>query len=397
MNLTENKQKYSKGDIIMRQGDEGDSAYIVEKGHVEIVIEKDNGLVQSLGTRGEGALIGEMAIIDDKPRTATVKALEDCELLEITKSDFERRMQASDPIIQMIAQVVLARYRDTIKRAHIIGNRDFPTPEDLEKSYIQQNNAVESLKIENEFKKALKEDQLLLYYQPIIDLKTSEIIGFESLMRWNHPEKGFLPPDLFIPIIEQSGLIVEASRWVLSQSCKTLAKIQETFEDNGKLFVSVNFSSVDISDSGFQQHFNAALHENNLTPKQIHIEITERLLMDQPDIAQETLQKCRDLGASVSIDDFGTGYSSLSYLHHFPINVLKIDRSFITNVEDKASSRELVKSIIALGQNMGMKIIAEGIEKEEQKQILKDMGCDAAQGYFIAKPLPEQDLFAFLS
>ena len=381
----------------MRQGDEGESAYIVEKGHVEIVIEKENGLVQSLGTRGEGALIGEMAIIDDKPRTATVKALEDCELLEITKSDFERRMAASDPIIQMIAQVVLARYRDTIKRAHIIGSRDFPTPEDLEKSYIQQNNAVESLKIENEFKKALKDDQLLLYYQPIIDLKTSQIIGFESLMRWNHPEKGFLPPDLFIPIIEQSGLIVEASRWVLGQSCRTLAKIQETFQDSRKLFVSVNFSSVDISDSGFQQHFNAALHENNLTPKQIHIEITERLLMDQPDIAQETLQKCRDLGASVSIDDFGTGYSSLSYLHHFPINVLKIDRSFITNIEDKASSRELVKSIIALGQNMGMKIIAEGIEKEEQKQILKDMGCDAAQGYFIAKPLPEHDLFAFLS
>jgi EAL domain-containing protein (putative c-di-GMP-specific phosphodiesterase class I) len=139
------------------------------------------------------------------------------------------------------------------------------------------------------------------------------------------------------------------------------------------------------------------LEENKLKPEQIHIEITERLLMDQPEIAQETLQQCRNLGASVSIDDFGTGYSSLSYLHHFPINVLKIDRTFIINIEDKPSSQELVKSIIALGQNMGMKVIAEGIEKIEQKQILKEMGCDAAQGYFIARPLPETDFLDFLN
>lgn len=393
----QNKKFFKAGETIINQGDEGDSAYIIEEGRVEILIEKEKGLVQSLGTRGNGSIIGEMAIVDNEPRTASIKALEDSELLEITCQDFERRLSKADPVMRMIMQVILTRYRDTIKRAHILGNSaGYPAPEELEKGYMEKTNAVETIKTGNEFKEALRNGQVLLHYQPIIEISTSKTIGFEALMRWNHPEKGFISPDIFIPVIEENGFIVEASRWALEEACNTLKKIEKS-TNNKDLFVSVNFSSMDIVDPGFKPHLDKVLKETNLSPNQIHLEITERLLMGQPELAKDTLQQCRDTGVSVSIDDFGTGYSSLSYLHYFPINVLKIDRSFIANMSEDKTSMELVKSIIALGKNMNMEIIAEGIETEEQQKLLNKMKCDAGQGYFISKPMPESELEAFLA
>ena len=176
MSNAPNTKFYPAGETIIQQGQQGDSAYIIEKGRVEILIEKDNGLIQNLGTRGQGSIIGEMAIIDNEPRTASVKTIEDSELLEITREDFNRRIQKADPVMRMIMQVILARYRDTIKRAHILGSdRGIPTPEDLEKEYMEETDVVETLKIGKEFLEALHNDQISLHYQPIIDISSSEI------------------------------------------------------------------------------------------------------------------------------------------------------------------------------------------------------------------------------
>jgi EAL domain-containing protein (putative c-di-GMP-specific phosphodiesterase class I) len=295
--------------------------------------------------------------------------------------------------MQMIMQVILTRYRDTLQRAHILGKSvNYNTLEDLEKGFVQQANAVETIKIGQEFKEALRNNELSLHYQPIIDLKSSEIKGFEALMRWEHPQKGPISPNIFIPIAEENGFILEASRWALRESCNALSRIQKQFPKRKNMFMSVNFSSVDIVEPGFKSEVESILTATGLMPDQIHIEITERLLMDEPERAKKTLQACRDIGAHISIDDFGTGYSSLSYLHYFPINILKIDRSFITNMVNDKNALELVKSIIALCQNMKMKIIAEGIETKEQKDLLRKMKCDSGQGYYISRPIPEANL-----
>ncbi len=389
----ETKKTFKAGEVIMSQGDQGESAYIIEDGTVEIIIEKSDGSEQSVGTRGPGTMIGEMAIVDNAPRTATVKAVRDCTLLEITKEDFSRRLEAADPVLRMTTQVILTRYRDMLTRADISNiNNNWPPAETLELVYADETDAVETIKMANEFKTSLEKNEINLHYQPIVNFQSGKISGFEALMRWEHPVMGFVSPDIFIPVIEDSGLIVEASKWALREACNSLKRIESQTGHDRELHMSVNFSSTDFSSENFVETVYNIISESDVSPNQIHLEITERLLMQQPDNARETLLMCQKAGLGISIDDFGTGYSSLSYLHYFPIDTLKIDRSFIMNMHKDEGSMELVKSIIALGKNLKMAIVAEGVEEKEEAKLLRELGCDLAQGYFYAKPMAEKDL-----
>lgn len=396
MDQSTSAQSFKNGDIIMKQGDAGDSAYIIESGRVEIVLSKNDGSEEKLGTRGAGAMIGEMALIDKAPRTATIRALEDCKLLEITQDDFSQRLEKADPILKMTIQVILTRYRDTLARSGIMNNTDSNMlAEAMELKYAESTTAFESVKIENDFKNALKNNEISLHYQPIIDLRTSRVGGFEALMRWDHPKLGAISPAQFIPVIEDSGFIVEASQWALKESLAALKRIEgRTGHDD--YFMSVNFSSQDFAADGFVDSVYEALSTTDVKPQNLHLEITERLLMGQPEQAKDTLEMCRKAGMGISIDDFGTGYSSLSYLHYFPIDTLKIDQSFIRQMLEDSSVKALVKSIIHLSQSMELKIIAEGAEKLEEAQELKKMGCDMVQGYYFARPMPEEEAILFI-
>lgn len=393
----ETQKEFKSGDIIMRQGDEGETAYIIEDGLVEIILEDKNGNPHSVGTRGAGSMIGEMSLVDKAPRTATIKAVEDCKLLEITADDFTRRLSNADPVLKMTTQVILTRYRDMLARADISGdNNNWPPPEMLEKNYADTTDVLEKIKIANDFKSALNSSEVCLHYQPIINLKTGEVAGFEALMRWEHPEKGFISPGIFIPIIEDSGMIVTASRWALREALLALKRIEHKTGMRNNLFMSVNFSSHDFASEDFVDSVYSTISESDVKPEQVHLEITERLLMGQPDNARETLKMCRKAGMGISIDDFGTGYSSLSYLHHFPIDTLKIDQSFIRDMMKNDNSKALVKSIIALGKNLNMKIIAEGVEEKEEAAAIREMGCDQCQGYYFAKPMSERNVTELL-
>ncbi|PCI99453.1 MAG: cyclic nucleotide-binding protein [Alphaproteobacteria bacterium] len=399
MHTPDKSQKtFNKGDIIMRQGEFGESAYIIEKGSVEISVKKLSGDSILVATRGVGAIIGEMSLIDNAPRTATVTAKEDCTLLEITKDDFTRRLDASDPVLRMTMQVILTRYRDTLIRADI---RQEPAPlpaaESIELEYLGKTDAVDNIRISNEFMEALSKGEICLHYQPIINMQDGSVYGFEALMRWFHPERGFISPGIFIPIIEDSGLIVEASKWAFKESCNALKRIQGQTGYHNDLNMSVNFSSTDFSSDDFLDNIYNTISETDVQAKNIHLEITERLLMNQPAQAKETLDMCRKAGMGISIDDFGTGYSSLSYLHAFPINTLKIDQSFIRDMHENENSQALVKSIISLGKNLDMAIVAEGVEQIEEGKLLKEMGCDYAQGYYFAKPMSEEDVIKCVS
>lgn len=397
MQSRESQKTFKAGEIVMRQGETGDCAYIIEEGEVQIVIEREDGKSYPVGTRGQGTIVGEMAIVDNAPRVATVVATKPCKMLEITRDDFAQRLKTTDPVIHMITRVILTRYRDTLTRAEILRESlQNPPPEAMERNFAANTDVVESVKIANQFKEALDAGELMLHYQPIVDFTTGRVTGFEALMRWIHKEQGFISPGVFIPIAEKSGLIVEASKWALKESCAALKRISAA-TGNDNLYMSVNFSSHDFAEADFVSNIMQTTSDAGLHPSRVKLEITERLLIQQPDNAKAALQACRDQGIGISIDDFGTGYSSLSYLYYFPIDTLKIDQSFIRVMYKDPRSLELVKSIIGLGKNMGMAIVAEGVENIEEARMLQSLGCDTAQGYYFAKPMAEKDVIQKLN
>lgn len=395
------KKTFKKGDVLIREGDTAECAYVIEQGNVEILVQKEGQLLQ-IGTRGAGSIIGEMAMIDDKPRTATIRALDDCTVMEISREDFTRRVEGADPVLKMVMRVIMTRYRDMISRTG--GFNKLPpgatAAEDAENSDEIHDIALSTIKIHNELKAALARNELLLYYQPIIDLQKMKIAGFEALMRWKHPEKGMISPGIFIPVAEESGLIVELSKWALDVSCDAIKDLQKAANpgllSDHPLFISVNFSVKDFSDSDFFKQIETTLDKKATKPEQIHLEITESLLMEAPEAAKTALEKCRQHGVAVSIDDFGSGYSSLSYLHYFPIDTLKIDQSFIRSMTSHPASLVLVKSIIGLARNLKMKVIAEGIETQEEAKTVRDLGCEECQGFWFSKPLPYEEAVKFI-
>jgi diguanylate cyclase len=382
---------YRAGEVIMRQGDAGDCAYFIQSGRVLISLRREDGVDLEMGQRGAGNLIGEMAIVDDGPRSATVTAIEDCRLLEISKADFSKAVKNANPIVGLVTKLILMRYRDILQRSENL--REFvgisTVLEQQERVYAEQSKVLEAVRMANEFKVAVARKQLYLEYQPFIELESGNILGFEALMRWQHPDTGPMRPDLFIPMAEDTGLIIEATRWAFREACNTLKRMIK-LSGNDDLFISVNFSAQDFDDPSFLDEVLLILHETEIRPTQIHMEITERLLLRHSEMVRQTLLQCREQGIEIAIDDFGTGYSSLSYLHQYPVSTLKIDKSFVGNMTSDTGVLGLVKSILSLSDNMGLSIIAEGVETQEQVDMLKSLKCRVAQGYYFSRPLAEE-------
>jgi EAL domain-containing protein (putative c-di-GMP-specific phosphodiesterase class I) len=395
------KRMFKKGDVLMREGDRGNNAYIIEHGSVEILVQQEGTLMQ-IGTRGAGSIIGEMAMIDDKPRTATVRALEDCQVLEISRDDFSRRVDAADPVLKMVMHVVMTRYRDLLARTQFIHlpATEAHLAEVVENLHDAHDDALGAIKIHNELEAALERKELVLFYQPIIDMKDMRIAGFEALMRWKHPERGMISPGVFIPVAEESGLIVEMTKLALEASCDAAKELKAAADPAivaaTPLFISVNFSIKDFAMGDVYNRVRTTLGKKGVRPEQIHVEITESLLMEGQEKAKSALDQCRALGVGVSIDDFGSGYSSLNYLHRFPIDTLKIDQSFIRAMASGQSSKDIVKAIIAMADTLGMQVIAEGIETESEAALLRGFGCAQGQGYWFARPMPLADALNFV-
>ena len=241
-----------------------------------------------------------------------------------------------------------------------------------------------------------RKSSLYVYYQPIFSIANKELYGFEALVRWEHPEQGFISPNTFIPLAEETGLIHDLGWWVLEQSCKQLQSWQKHFE-KPNLVVNVNLSPLQLRQVDCLQRILNALERTQLKKSSLKLEITESNLFDN--ILEQTslLQKIRSLGVRLCIDDFGTGYSSLSRLHEFPIDTLKIDKAFIDHIRDSKSETPTVKTILALAHSLGMEVVAEGIETSYQLNKLQDLGCDLGQGYFFSKPISPKETEEFLS
>ncbi|MGL5941780.1 MAG: EAL domain-containing protein [Waterburya sp.] len=241
--------------------------------------------------------------------------------------------------------------------------------------------------LETDLRLALEHQEFALYYQPIVSLETSRLVGFEALVRWQHPQTGLISPGEFIAIAEDTGLIIPIGEWILQQACQQLRTWQLAFPLAASLHISVNLSSKQIKQFDFVDKLARILATTGLNGSSLRLELTETMLMDRGEKTIELLHQIKQQQVQLSIDDFGTGYSSLSYLHRFPVDTLKIDRSFVSLINAEGSNCEIVKTIITLAHSLGMQAIAEGVETPHQITHLSNLGCEAAQGYFFAKPL----------
>lgn len=249
---------------------------------------------------------------------------------------------------------------------------------------------VEHLDIDTRLRQALERSELTLHYQPIVALADGRVVGAEALIRWNEPERGLMRPDVFIPHAERSGAIVPVGAWVLAEACRRAVAWQ--YDDVEPLSISVNVSSRQFQEPNFVATVEQALVDSGLAPGRLQLEITEGVLLVVNVNMAETLHALKRLGVRLSIDDFGTGYSSLAYLKQLPIDVLKIDKSFVAGIPARTDNAQIATTIITMAHGLGLRVVAEGIETERQAEFLREHGCDYGQGYFIARPLPETEL-----
>ncbi|HYW31601.1 MAG TPA: EAL domain-containing protein, partial [Gemmatimonas sp.] len=257
--------------------------------------------------------------------------------------------------------------------------------------------AVERLELESELHSALHQRQFVLHYQPIVDLATRAITGVEALVRWQHPERGTVSPDTFIPLAESTGLVVPLGRWVLAEACRTVAGWNAARCSARLLTVSVNVSGRQLQHAGFLEDVAAALHASGLPASQLVLEVTESMLLEDVDAAVRRLQALRALGVRVALDDFGTGYSSLAYLQRLPVDVLKIDRAFITHIAGCGREAAFARAVITFANTLGMCTVAEGVETEMQHDALCALECGFGQGFHYGRPLSADAIYATLS
>lgn len=388
-----------QGQKVFSQGDAADCAYIIERGRIAVLLES-NGTATKIAERGPGDLFGEMAIIDKMPRSATVQALEDCVLLTLTNGQIAHRIESADPVVRLILDVLLTRFRDTLSGLGADSGADSglaatavgPVPN----VDVHRIEALAQMRLEGEIEVGIKNREFELHFQPIVRLRDGQTAGFEALIRWRHAERGLVPPVAFIPAAEASGLIVPLGDWCLRQACASLRAFRQTLPPDRPLFVSVNISGIELQRPDFFGRYSEILDEAGARPEDIKLEVTESVLMKDPEQVTETLTACRALGSTIALDDFGTGYSSLSYLNRFPIDTLKIDRSFIQALHTDRASHNIVNAIVALGWGLDIPTVAEGIESADDADALLAIGCAFGQGYHFSRPVAEREAIGYL-
>ena len=328
-------------------------------------------------------------------------------------SDIEDAVSFAKHITEKISTPFVLRGRQVFTNFSIgisLGTSDYQVAEDiLRDADIAMYHAKESnndwvvfdpkmhthtlslLQLETDLRSAIERDELCMYYQPIIDLDSMKLSGFESLVRWNHPTRGLVPPSEFIPVSEETGLIIPMTLWILRTSCRQLVQWQLQNPENKDLIVSVNLSGKHFAQKNLVEQIAKIITETQVNPENLKLELTESAVMENAESVILMLEEIRKLGVHLSIDDFGTGYSSLSYLHRFPINTLKVDRSFVNQMEEGSENDEIVRTVISLARTLNLDVIAEGIETIHQLDQLRFLGCEYGQGYLFSRPVPVEE------
>jgi EAL domain-containing protein (putative c-di-GMP-specific phosphodiesterase class I) len=260
-------------------------------------------------------------------------------------------------------------------------------------SPLMHSSILEALRTEEDMRRALEREEFVVYYQPVVDLETVTVQGLEALVRWNHPERGFIGPDKFIPVAETTGIIGAIGAWVLGQACRDVAAMGGRCPP---LWISVNVSAVQLEDENLVATVSQALEASGLDASRLTLEVTETVIMNDVPRSVQVLTALRKVGLKIAIDDFGTGYSSLGALRYLPVDTLKIDRSFVTDLARDRASSNLTRRTLQLAADFHLHTVAEGVEEVEQLEILRDFGCDAVQGFLFARPQPLAEIMKLL-
>jgi EAL domain-containing protein (putative c-di-GMP-specific phosphodiesterase class I) len=390
------RRVYPAGAQIFHEGELGDFAFIIERGEIEISVGSGD-MKEVLAIIGPGELFGELAALDGYARSANAVARSECELILISQEQIRHRVNSGDEIVALLLRSVLRSYRGD--RRNITGWSDtgMPSLDVFASGPDGHSRAVAKLRLENELKQALARNEFELYFQPLVYLADETLSGFEALIRWNSPLRGPVGPDQFLKLAEEAGLIIAIGHWVVGAAVRNFATFQRAFGPSRDLFVAINVTKHYLHDDQFLDDIAGAAEAYGLKPKQIKIELTESVLIDDTEGAITWIKRCKQLGFRVSIDDFGTGYSSLGYLHRLPVDELKIDKSFVETMIIDHRSMAVVKAIVGLAEGLDLKVVAEGIETKEQADVLRQMGCVYGQGYRFARPLKADQVMSSIA
>ncbi len=398
---------FPAGTLLFKKGETRHCAFLIEKGNVHIIGNDDGGEDKLLCVIGAGEIFGEMALIDDTPRTASAITTDESEIFVIPRDSLHDRVKGLDPIISLLISLLIERYRmtrihmpESIKQHNISGFIEKIAGGDAQDAAMpgitniarQRQDALKEMRMEQELRQALKRKEFVPFLQPILNLPDCRIAGYETLIRWQNPEKGLIFPGDFIPAAERTGVVQALDMLMLEKACAALAEIDRVADGrSAPLFISVNLSGINFGTARLVERIRDIITQSAIDPARLKLEITESALIGDATQAANILTGLKALGVTIALDDFGTGYSSLGYLHKFTIDDIKIDRSFVNQLHDDNRSIDIVRAIVSLARNFDLKIIAEGIEHERDIKTLSDLGCDYAQGYFFARPMSLTD------
>jgi EAL domain-containing protein (putative c-di-GMP-specific phosphodiesterase class I) len=373
------------GQTLFNEGDPGNTAFLIESGAIDVLRRQPGGATTRLASLGAGELLGEMALIDRQPRIATAVAATETRLRVINRSHYDSRFREADPLIRLFLRNLLQRHRSSVGT--------LPGPESFgESMQIDREQIMARLRLEQDLRAALDAGELRLHFQPIVAIRGERTAGFEALLRWQRPE-GMVPPGSFIPLAEESDLIVDIGRWVLKSACAALARLRAEQKrrapDDPPLFMTINVSGRQFASGLLYDDVSAAMAGAPLDGARVKLEITESLLMDDVQAAVALIARLKQLGAELAVDDFGTGYSSLNYLRQLDADTLKVDRAFVKDMETDRGSVNVLQAIKGLANGFGLETVVEGIERPTQKAELARIGFDFIQGWVYCKALPE--------
>ena len=382
MEFSTQRLTFKAGDAIFVEDDAPTTAFLIESGRVTISTIQ-HGERRELGELSAGALLGEMAVIDSVPRSASAHALTDCVLIAIDRNQFAERLAAADPVVRALLMSQLTRYRSAL--ATLTGDiRQHPLSANSDDA-----GAFDKIRLESELRAALERDELEVRLQPLMHIASSRIAGYEALVRWQHPQRGQVSPNEFIRLAEETSLIIPVGDYVLARVCDMLAELRKRGREPLP-FIALNVSARQLDDPTLVDRMLEQLKARDLPPDRLEIEITESLVFNQTQIAA-LLERCHAAGMQVALDDFGTGYSNLGPVLSLDFDRIKLDQSF-TRALNTPRGLAMVSAIMAMTKALGCEMIAEGVELPEQLDALRELGCDYAQGWLVGKPVSLHDV-----
>ncbi|MEO0618240.1 MAG: EAL domain-containing protein [Pseudomonadota bacterium] len=385
------------GEVLFCENEPAESAFLIESGSFEISVRRNDEKIV-VAKIGPGEILGELAVLIGGRRSATVTALEKSVIQKIDAEQFRNRVMDLDPVMRMLIETVMKRLNKTLQKMDRASEAACNVY-DVGSNFASE--ALASLKLENDIALALKRGELRVHYQPIVHLETGMLCGFEGLVRWQHPERGLLAPDEFIPTASESMLIRQITSFCLNQVCADLPRLRTACLRNvghvSPVVINLNITGRDLEGGLFVEQLSEALKTNGIPGKALTVEITESSLMLDTDMAVRVLKDIKALGTGIAIDDFGTGYSSMSHLVRLPASLLKIDRSFVAGLFTNDQSRKIVVMLLQLAQQLGMNTVSEGIETPEDYAFLAKNGSRFGQGYLFSRPVALNDAIALIT